>query len=309
MTQEEYKQMMQCVQTGSILETFGIDAGFRMIRDAGFQGVDFNIDHTLPYDVIAGGGSVPIYDAGEEALIDAMRPYKEAADRHAIRIVQMHAPFPSLVKNEAGNAYVRKAIIACIRAAAYFSCKYLIVHPFFLGYADKLSPEAEWNANIEGYSALIPAAKKYGVTICLENMFSSHNGKIYAACCADMAEANRYIDRLNEIAGEKVFAFCLDTGHALLVGKDISQTIRELGPRLETLHIHDNNGMQDQHLFPYMGVLDWDRFISGLKEIGYQGDLSFETFNALNVIDDALAAEALTFLGAIGRLFAKRIEG
>jgi sugar phosphate isomerase/epimerase len=295
------------VQTGSILEKFGIDEGFRMIREAGFDGVDFNIDHTLPSDIIASGGTVALYDAGEEALIEAMRPYKEAADRHGIEIVQMHAPFPSYVKSEAGNAYVLKAIAACIRAAAFFSCKYLIVHPFFLGYDDKLTPEAEWAKNIEGYSALIPAAKKYGVTICLENMFSSHKGKIYAACCADMAEANRYIDRLNEIAGEKIFAFCLDTGHALLVGKDIYQAIRELGPRLETLHVHDNNGAQDQHLFPYMGVLDWERFTKGLKDAGYKGALSFETYNAMNVIDDELAFEALTFLGAVRRLFAKRV--
>lgn len=301
-------RMKKCVQTGSILEQFGIDDGFRMIHEAGFDGVDFNIDHTLPYDVIVNGGSVPLYDAGEDALIEAMRPYKEAADRHGVEIVQMHAPFPSYVKSEAGNAYVLRAIKACIRAAAFFGCKYLIVHPFFFGYDDKLSPEAEWNANIEGYSALIPAAKKYGVTICLENMFTGHKGKIYAACCADMAEANRYIDRLNQIAGEKIFAFCLDTGHALLVGKDIYAAILELGPRLETLHVHDNNGVSDQHLFPYMGVLDWNRFTDGLRDAGYKGALSFETFNAMNVIDDVLAFEALTFLGAVGRLFEKRVE-
>ncbi len=301
--------MKLCVQTGSILEKYGIDEGFRMIRAAGFDGVDFNIDQTLPGDVIRTGGTVPLYDAGEEALIEAMRPYKEAAERHGVEILQMHAPFPSLVKNEAGSAYVLKAIKACIRAAAFFSCKYLIVHPFFFGYDDRLSPADEWNANIEGYSALIPAAKHYGVTVCLENMFTGHGGKIYAACCADMAEADRYIDRLNEIAGEKVFAFCLDTGHALLVGKDIYQAILDLGPRLETLHVHDNNGISDQHLFPYMGVLDWDRFTRGLRDAGYKGALSFETFNAMNVIDDDLAAEALTFLGAVGRLFAKKIEG
>lgn len=301
--------MKLCVQTGSILDRYGIDEGFRMIRQAGFDGVDFNIDHSLPYEVIASGGSVPLYDGGVEALIEAMRPYKEAADRHGLLIHQMHAPFPSYVKNEAGNAYVLKAIKACIRAAAFFGCKYLIVHPFFLGYDDKLSPEAEWEVNINGYSQLIPDAKECGVTICLENMFTGHRGKIYAAICADMAEANRYIDALNGIAGEKIFAFCLDVGHALLVGKDIYSVIRELGPRLETLHIHDNNGISDQHFFPFMGILDWDRFTAGLRDAGYKGALSFETYNALNVIDPALASEALTFLCATGRLFAERIAG
>ena len=50
-----------------------------MIRQAGFDGVDFNIDHSLPYEVIASGGSVPLYDAGVEALIEAMRFLKRSS--------------------------------------------------------------------------------------------------------------------------------------------------------------------------------------------------------------------------------------
>ena len=124
-----------------------------------------------------------------------------------------------------------------------------------------------------------------------------------------MAEANRYIDYLNNLAGEKVFGFCLDVGHALLVGKEIYSTIQEIGRNLVALHVHDNDGRNDQHLFPYMGVMDWDRFVKGLKDAGYKGALSFETFNAIHVIDDELAQDALKFLGSVGRLFVKRIEG
>ena len=72
--------------------------------------------------------------------------------------------------------------------------------------------------------------------------------------------------------------------------------------------MHDNDGRNDQHLFPYMGVMDWDRFVKGLKDAGYKGALSFETFNAIHVIDDELAQDALKFLGSVGRLFVKRIE-
>ena len=98
-------------------------------------------------------------------------------------------------------------------------------------------------------------------------------------------------------------------GHALLVGKEIYSTIQEIGRNLVALHVHDNDGRNDQHLFPYMGVMDWDRFVKGLKDAGYKGALSFETFNAIHVIDDELAQDALRFLGSVGRLFVKRIEG
>ena len=57
-----------------------------------------------------------------------------------------------------------------------------------------------------------------------------------------------------------------------------------------------------------MGIVDWNAFCRGLKEIGYKGALSFETFNAMNVFDPELHADALKLLGATARMFARRIE-
>ena len=301
--------MKLAVQTAPLVEKFGIDAAFRMIHEADIDGVDFNIDTQLPHANITGGIPCEFFDQPDEAIIEFARPYKEAGEKYGVYFHQMHAPFPSYVANEAGNDVVMNAIKKCIMVAGYLDCKNIIVHPMFLGYDAKLDPQTEWDINIERYSELIPVAKKYGVTICLENMFTGYKGKLYAAVCAEMSEANRYINYLNSIAGEKVFGFCLDIGHALLVGKDFYTTIMELGDNLTTLHIHDNNGITDQHLFPYMGVGDWNRFTKGLKDVGYKGALSFETFNAMNVIDDELHADALIWLGKIGRMFEKRIEG
>ena len=139
-------------------------------------------------------------------------------------------------------------------------------------------------------------------------MFTGYKGKIYAACCADMAEANRYIDYLNNLAGEKVFGFCLDVGHALLVGKEIYSTIQEISRNLVALHVHDNDGAHDQHLAPYMGVLDWNRFVEGLKAIGYNKTMSFETFNIWNVMDEEIAPKMMKFIAECGRTFARRAE-
>jgi len=297
-----------CVQTSDILDVFGIDEGFRMIKEAGFDSVDFNIDHTLSYGAILRGEKVDIYERGEQALLDATIPYKNAAEKYGIKFNQMHAPFPTYVKNELGNDYVMMAIKRCMKAAKLVGCHYMVVHPNFLGYDDALSPEEEHRVNIERYSEMIETARECDVIICLENMFSGHNGKIYAACCAEMAEANAYIDELNAIAGEERFGFCLDVGHALLVGKDLYNAIMTLGSRLKCLHLHDNNGQNDQHLFPYMGVLDWDRCVKGLKDVGYKGALSFETFNALRVFDKELTPDALKFLAAMGNMFRRRIE-
>ena len=70
---------------------------------------------------------------------------------------------------------------------------------------------------------------------------------------------------------------CLDTGHANVFHDDIAQDVRLLGEDLATLHVHDNKGNWDQHLIPYLGNIQWEAFLSALKEIGYNGSFTLET--------------------------------
>lgn len=296
------------VQTMEIIDQFGIDEGFKMIHDAGFDGVDFNF--TDPAWNFKRFERKSAFDQSDEAICEAYRPYKEAAEKYNVRILQMHAHAPGWSPNDSAETddYVIHVHEKTIMLCSYLGCSHLIVHPFFPDYRLTVNAEQEWDANIRMYSRLIPAAKKYGVTICLENMFTVFKGKIYSSLCQEPEEVNRYIDTLNEIAGEKVFAFCLDTGHSLLVGKDILRVIQQIGHRIERLHIHDNDGWDDQHLAPYFGRLDWNRFMLGMKEIGYREPLSFETSPTLKAYDRELTPEVLALISATGRMFSRRIE-
>lgn len=291
---------------GGVLDVAGIDEGFRMIREAGFDCVDFGMDHC----VRAGGGCAAFFARPLDDILEAARPYREAAEKCGLSFGQAHAP---ISLHESRLDYdddrtidaVKKSIAMC----AYLNCSHLIIHPAFGDYAHRMDPDTEWEINIRQYGALIETLKKYHVTACLENMFTASRHKIYEAICSDFNEAAAYIDELNDMAGEKCFAFCLDTGHALLLSKDVYTAIMQLGDRLETLHIHDNDGKSDQHLPPYMGLLDWDRFLRGLREAGYQGNLSFETGPGTEVFDPELKGNLLRLIAATGRLFARRLDG
>lgn len=301
--------MLLSVQTGSILDPFGISDGFRMIAEAGFDGVDINLDHCLPGKQIRDNGRFGFYDQSDAEILEAVRPYKEAADQHGLRFVQAHAPFPNYVPDAATNAYVLEAVKKTIMMCGYLGCGNLVVHPGFLPADERMTPEQEWAYNIPMYKALIPALREQGVVCCLENMFSRHRGKTMEATCSDPCEAIRYVDVLNDLAGARFFGFCLDTGHANLLGKDLYTLICQLGDRIQVLHIHDNNGLEDEHLFPYMGIIDWERFCRGLKEIHYAHDLSFETFRGLDTFAPELAPRLLALLHETGILFSRKIEG
>ena len=301
------------VQTGGIEEACGVDGAYRLIKESGFDAADVNVDHLLSYGDIVNRRPSAAFSAGTDGeCLEYFRPWKEAAEKYGIENYQAHAPFPTYVweeERDGQNAFLLSVMQKTIMGCDYIGCRRLIIHPFFLSYNKKLEPEKEWQLNLESYGALISTAKKYGVTICLENMFASYRGKCLEACCSDIDTACRYIDTLNDMAGQKCFGFCLDTGHLLLLGKDIKTAMAKLGDRIEAFHVHDNNGISDQHLAPYMGIQDWNRFVEGLKAIHFDKTMSFEVYNIWNTVDHELCPALLRFVAQTGRMFAARAQG
>ncbi len=54
---------------------------------------------------------------------------------------------------------------------------------------------------------------------------------------------------------------CLDVGHAHLAAagnKGIDDAFEHLAPRIAQLHLHDNHGQKDDHLWPGSGTIDWN---------------------------------------------------
>jgi sugar phosphate isomerase/epimerase len=59
---------------------------------------------------------------------------------------------------------------------------------------------------------------------------------------------------------------CLDLGHAhMTVG--VTEAIATLGDRIGSLHVHDNHGVKDEHLWPGKGTIDWKAAANALKSL------------------------------------------
>lgn len=291
------------------------NAGFAMIKACGFDAVDFNIDHLLSPRALAksGGPLVSFFDKSDEEILEFFRPVKEAAEKNGISFAQMHAPFPTYIPDRDDvTAYAVAATEKCLMVCDYVGCPAIVVHPYTLYAAPTKEKEHEINLGI--YRALIPAAKKYKVKVCLENLFTGFNERRFQGACASAEEAVWYIDKLNEEAGEDCFGFCFDIGHANIVGVNIRQYLNTLGKRLTILHLHDNDGHYDTHTLPYACLTgakltcDWEGFMAGLKDIGYEGALNFETFRALGAFPKEVWPETLRLISAIGRMFDNRIH-
>ena len=71
---------------------------------------------------------------------------------------------------------------------------------------------------------------------------------------------------------------CLDTGHCAVFEYSPGKAVRQIsGELLGALHVHDNNGREDQHKLPYDGIIDWADFARALREVNFSGVLSLET--------------------------------
>ncbi len=292
--------------------------GFQLLKNAGFSCVDFSLNTYLLNKEIYKSQNNGFFNKSTEKLLDYFSPHKEAAKAAGIRVNQMHMPYPAFVpggRNNINDFLWNEVAVKSLAICEFLGCPHIVIHGFKLVQYYG-SEEREWEKTREFIEYLAPMAKEKHIVICVENLYNSlGTHKVEGPCC-DARKAARRIDEINEKFGAEVCGFCLDTGHANLVGLDMEEFIQILGKRLKVLHMHDNDGCGDLHQLPYTftrtrenaPILDWDGFIRGMRRIGFDGVLSFETAPVLKAFPDDLKEDTLRFICAIGRYFAREIE-
>ena len=292
-------------QTGDLFNEVSSDYDylygcFKHLYDCGFEAIDYNMDHFLPGGLILKGEPNNFWDKSLDELYEYFAPTKKAVEDSGLVFSQIHSSFPNYIEgNDKINDYMITVTEKSLAVSAFLGSPALVVHPYFC-----MEYHKEHQINLAMYRKLIPAAKKYGVTVCLENGY------------ADIADHIGIIDTLNAEGGEKCFGYCLDIGHANNGGGLFRKYIQMLGDRLTCLHIHDNDGANDSHMIPYTQTrgynikrTDYDGMLEGLRDIGYKGNLSFEAFRGFEALPKEVESEALKLVSAIGRYFRNRLLG
>lgn len=111
---------------------------------------------------------------------------------------------------------------------------------------------------------LLPAAEQHGVTLALENIYEP------------LPVLERLV-RIVEDINHPRLGLCLDTGHANINAAGLPAILSLLSPRMVTCHLHDNDGLQDQHAGPGQGTVDWPWLAAELGKIESLLHLETET--------------------------------
>jgi len=282
------------------------NAALAFIRDCGFDGIDYHFEGVYTATQIRSGVKSPVFDKTSEELQAYYLPLQKAMENQSIAITQAHGISPQyLPGNEEMNAYLHSVTVKTMEVCRFLNCPSLVLHPI-----RGLSQEE----NQRLFQSLISDALRNGVTICIENMFLRREDVNLPFF--DAATACQMIDNLNASAGETVFGCCYDTGHANLTGRNIYEDICLLDHRLICLHIHENDGVHDQHLIPYTQqqpstkstYIDWNGLCRGLAQIAYNGPINFEVHPALRVAPPELTEDLLKLTATVGRHLHKCIQ-
>ena len=195
----------------------------------------------------------------------SLREFAETAKAEGLFIQSVHAPFNKAAvlwdEGEDGDIEVERQI-RVLRETSEIGVDLVIMHAI-IG-MEKNTPTA---LGVERYRKIAEAARELGVRIAIEN-----------------TEGEMYLEALME--GLKDYAnvgFCIDTGHEMCYNgcKDL---ITKYGDRLIATHLNDNMGQtgeeltwyDDSHLLPFDGKADWEMIAKRLKNVGFNGPLTFE---------------------------------
>lgn len=256
---------------------------FAKIAQHGFAAIDYNMSDT----------DIEIYKLNDLDLKKKMLEEKTAANLANIEISQVHGPWrwpPQDSTAELRRERMEK-MKKSIFATHLLGCKYWVVHPIMpYGIEEDGTENAQktWELNIEFMSELLEYAKTQDVVICLENMPMRR---------FSMATPTKVLEFI-KVINDPYFKICLDTGHiAVFPELSVSDSVRKLGTEIKVMHVHDNGGDRDAHMFPTKGIIDWTAFLNSLKAVGFDGVFSLETLPSAGLDDKAFEAECIKLFG------------
>ncbi len=245
---------------------------------------EFTNDRMRPYVMAEfaahGAGNLVLTDTLIREIVKApgfAKALHKDLQATGMRFVDAHAPFGTVEDLNLPIAALRPAMLIrqklALEIIADFGVDSITCH---VGNTPaefaEFSLDCLQDSIIRSLDELLPVAEKLGITIAIENIWfaTSTPEKLLAVV--------RHFDSDH-------LGLCYDAGHANLMAKDRGvetanpvdawkrfgpipydpRILEKMLPAVTTCHLHDNNGLCDEHLLPGRGTIDWQRIIALLR--------------------------------------------
>lgn len=261
--------MRLSIQTYAAVRLFGEEKSFKLIKEAGFEAIDYSFYDWTPENTMLG-----------EDYKQRAENTKKLLEKYDLVCNQAHAPARTIFfySDFSENNPSFLELVRSIEYASIIGASNIIVHGIKSPYG--VDSEDCFSKNLSFFKTLQTYAEKFKIKISVENL-------IHSAFITPFL-----LSQIIESLPESTFNICLDIGHSNCVGIKPADFIKQLPTgRLQALHIHDNLGSEDLHLLPFMGNIDWNQTIKTLVKYNYNGDLTLEIEGFLNDLSFQNASE------------------
>lgn len=204
-----------------------------------------------------------IHETGFDSVLlnydDGIRKTIEQTYALGLSIDALHLPYKGMVNTiwqgkELSDSY-KSLLIDGIKFAANNGIEDVVMH-----ITSTDSPPPANDNGIRFIDALLNLCEKYNIYLCLENL-----------------RRLDYLQYLYDHCHSKYLAFCYDSGHANAFTHNLLNFPWErFATKLRCVHLHDNNGISDQHLLPLDGNIQWKEIAKKLNQYCKNNKISLE---------------------------------
>ena len=218
-------------------------------------------------------------DIDVRATAEMVRDWLDELD---LKVSSFHYAGPTFAAPGNSQEPVLRNLTDAVELFGQWRPKSFVVHPnwiygassteqvqgAFAALSEKQQAQAVFDTVAANLKAMAQVAARHDIKLAIENM--GH---------FDPLATPQTLPRLVEKIDEPNVGYCLDSGHAHMVGESVVQWVHTMGAKLFETHLHDNRGpvAWDEHMPPGFGTIPWLDVIIALEEIDFPGPVTFET--------------------------------
>ena len=234
-----------------------------------------------------------------------IRDIRAYADKKGIVFTQTHNLMYNYFTGSEESELLNRMMDRVFEACGILGAPLTVVHPIAPPGAAGNIPEC-LRRNAAFFREKADRAAEHGVQLAVENMIVTRNfdGTTYWRYCSTPEQLIELVDAIDK----PNVGFCFDVGHSHYMHENVYESVLKYGRRLISLHIHDNNLSDDQHVAPYSGSLDWDAFLKGLVDVRYAGDFSLESFRSTIRLPEETQPDMLRAMYRLSEWMVRRMD-
>jgi sugar phosphate isomerase/epimerase len=223
---------------------------------------------------------------------------KKLSNDLGIEFSQAHSSFYNFCDTDvAEREFWEETVRRSILCAEIMDIPWVVIHAGTAFDAENYRMES-LKRNLEYFKGFLDFSASHNVGIAIENLWDL-NIRPRRRYTANAEELMELVGMCREFAGPWV-GTCWDFEHADIMGQSQRDGLLRLGDTLKAVHVSEQTGMDNDHILPFFGNIDWKEIMGLLRQINYQGDFTYEVHRYMKRIPDDLVDAALKYSIKVG---------